>query len=245
MEEKDKFFIKNSKIKLKDMMSVTLNSTEDYENNLNELKTFYLYLIENKSISNNNKVIFFQLFLESAQEHLRQKFLTFLIDAVLKIYQKETNTKLLIENDYFVFKFLTNKEIFKILIYKYSDLVSFNLQIFEKHIHDLSEAKTIMQNKNIFLDTVNYCHLDNVMLFFLETKKQILEKQEDKYFDLINNQHLFKTNDKEEIIFNSVFIEFVKIFMGLKIINKPLKLETSEEDLIRQELEELVLLWPF
>ena len=54
MEEKDKFFIKNCKIKLKDSVLLVLNSNDDYENNFNQLKTYYMFLIKSKTISNNN-----------------------------------------------------------------------------------------------------------------------------------------------------------------------------------------------
>ena len=80
---------------------------------------------------------------------------------------------------------------------------------------------------------------------FFEMKKQVLEKQEDKYLDSINNQYIFDINDQEDIFINDSFKEFVKIFMGLKITNKPLKLETNNKELIRKELEEVILLWPF
>ena len=260
MEEKDKFFIKNCKIKLKDSVLLVLNSNDDYENNFNQLKTYYMFLIKSKTISNNNKIIFFQTFLETGQEYLRQKLLTFLIDAILKIYQKGANPDLLVKNDYFLFKFLSTKETFKSLLYRYSDLISFNLSMFSKHIYNLPETKTIIKNENIVFDATdsfvkhiehnydNNFDLDNkndIFMSFFEMKKQVLEKQEDKYLDSINNQYIFDINDQEEIFINDSFKEFVKIFMGLKITNKPLKLETNNKELIRKELEEVILLWPF
>jgi hypothetical protein len=262
MEETEKFFIKNSKLRIENSL-IDLFETEkeeDFQIKFNELKTYYTFLIRNNTISNSNKIIFFQLFTETPQIYLKNWLIDFFVTGIIKIYKNEINQNLLIDNDYFLFKLLSDKEKLRILINKHLTITFFNMNIFKNHIMFLPEAKTMLKDRSVIIDTVNdiiininkiidinnnNVHTSDSFTIIYNIKKNFIENKEDKYIEIINNEYIFKNNEKNEIIINDKFKYFFYILLGLKVIDEKINLNTNDYKKIKKELDKIISLWPF
>jgi hypothetical protein len=258
MQEINKNFIKSSRERLKELSDAYYESSdEECDLKFNELKTYYRFLLENQTISNNNKVLYAQELIDCSRYYLKNWIVNFLNNAILKLYKKEINSLLLINNDYFLFKLLANKEIIKKIITRFDALNYFSLEYISLKILRLPESKTLFDDKNVLMEKINISikkmnnffendifqprnsiSLVSINNFFVLKNKLM----EDKFVDLINNKYFFESVDNK-IIVNDIFKDFLILFFNLEINDKALSLNSNDEKVIKDELEELLSFW--
>lgn len=252
MEQNEKIFIKESRLKLQNEIINYLSDIEDDDLKFNQLKTYFMFLMSNIEISNNNKIIYSQIFFETFTNYIKDWFVHFLTNSILKIYKKDIKEELITNNQYFVFKFLANKEIIKNLLKKHFKLVDYYLLVIINKIYFLEEAKTLFLEKNQIFDYMLKTlenNLDkstitnikrnnsNILNYFFIFKKKTIENQE-KFIELLNDKNIFEKNDNDEIVIADFFIDFVELYFSLKINKINLFLDSKTEDEIKKELNE-------
>jgi hypothetical protein len=252
MEKNDKVFIKESRLKLQDEIIDYLSDNEDDDLKFNQLKTYFMFLISNVEISNNNKVIYSHIFFETFADYIKNWFVDFLSNSILKIHKQDIKKELITNNQYFVFKFLANKEIIKNLLSKYLKLVDYYISISMKKIYFLEEAKTSFSEKNDVFDymlkvlendldksTITSIKKNNINIinYFFIFKKKIVDNQEN-FIELLNDKNIFEKNDNNEIMIADFFIDFAELYFSLKINKVNLFLDLKTEDEIKKELSE-------
>lgn len=253
MIQNEKNFVKESRTRLEELIISYFENEDVEENKINELKTYYKFLIVNPIISNNNKIIYLQFFLETISMYVKKWLVNFLTASVLKIYKNEINKDLLVNNDYFTFRLLANKEIIKDLLSKYINLIDLHFSMmyfisFEKEtknfFKDLPKIgkyiKDFLNKKNI--KTMYYSDGENLNFYF-ELKKQLM-LNEDEYINYLNNKYLFEMID-DKIFFNHEIIDFFDLFFNVKTDYLELKLKSNSEEEIRKEISDAISLLTF
>lgn len=252
MVQNEKNFVKESRARLEELVISYFESKDDEENKFNELKTYYKFLMVNQLISNNNKIIYLQFFLETISVYIKKWLVNFLTSSILKIYKNEVNKDLLV-NDYFTFRLLANKEIIKDLLSKYTKLIEVHFSMIYI-ISSEKEAKNFFSNlpkisvyikdflnkKNI--KTMYYSDAQNLNFYF-EIRKELM-LSEDEYINSLNNKYLFEIND-DKIFFNPEIIDFFDLFFNVKTNNLELKLKSNNEEEIRKEIDNAISLITF
>lgn len=215
-------------------------SLQDNENNfkekINETRSFLFSIINDQYISNTNKISFYFFFLESINNYAKEWIVEFLTQIVLKLKQKEISDEDFIKSEYFLFKFLSNKEKIKTLRTIYYDL--FNVSLFmARKIYFFVESKSIFKEDNKVIDFIkekdrkinevlninNNNNISNenkhsLLLKYPEKLQNILNLYEDKFIDIINNKYFFEKKD-DNIFITEPFKYFFAIIIGLNVEN--------------------------
>jgi hypothetical protein len=77
-------------------------------------------------------------------------------------------------------------------------------------------------------------------------KTKVLNDHEDKYVNLlIDTQYFFIKDQNGNIKVNDYFKEFFYVFLGLRIIDAQVNLNTNNYEDLKTELGKIILLWPF
>ena len=65
MEENEKIFIKKTRERVKELIILFFEDENEDDIKFNELKSYCDFLISNQKISNNNKIIYSKIFIET------------------------------------------------------------------------------------------------------------------------------------------------------------------------------------
>lgn len=252
MLTKDRYFIKNSKTNFKNMIIDILKDNDLDEEKILIFVNYYKMIFEDKSISDYNKNLFFLLFFETINDFIRDWLLTFISSAIIKIYKinKKTDVDLIVQNDYFVFKLLANKEIIKSFLNKKIILIDlvydfnyhqnnfFKNKYFKSYLEAIKN-KIIYINQNI--EDV-YVDIENeTVLSFNDMQEYLFDKYEEKIISFFNEKYIFQKNENGEIVFTDFFEKFIKTIMNFEVINNKLSLKTDNQNEIKSELEKNIL----
>ena len=259
MEENEKIFIKKTRERVKELIILFFEDENEDDIKFNELKSYCDFLISNQMMSNNNKIIYSQIFIETSFDYLKNWFVEFLTNSIFKIYKKELKDDLLNSNQYFTFKFLANKEIIKILLNKYIKIINYYYLITYYKIYSLEEANTSFSHKN---EVIEYMYtilkkysnekininLDirtlNIFPFFFDFKRKMINNQ-DLFIESLNDKNIFEKNDNDEIIVSDSFIDFAEFYFNIKI-NKTNFISTfSDKENIKEQINENISLLSF
>ena len=101
MEQNDKAFIKESRLRLQNEILDYLSDIEDDDLKFNQLETYSMFLMSNIKISNNNKIIYSHIFFETFTNYIKDWFVNFLTNSILKIYKQDIKKELIDNNQYY------------------------------------------------------------------------------------------------------------------------------------------------
>ena len=215
-------------------------NTEEFNSKINQLKIFYFSLVDNKIILEDNKFTLYKVFDYTSIEYIKNWILDFLTSSVLKLYKNEVNQKLLINNSYFAFRLLANKEILKDYLYKFNIISqihfekiipNFTEEEVNQHVNDLNNIIKLIKNEfnidyNSYVQNtlISYADLKNSIL---HNNKNILIMAEKNFFEIKNDNLVFSD-------FFVIFIDFMFIMKLKDDYSLNLNYNTYEE--IRNEI---------
>jgi hypothetical protein len=263
----DKSFIKFAKEKItKSIQELFLieEQNADFDLKINELKTFFLSLIKDKYISNTNKIAFYFIFIEACQDCVKNWLVEFLTQIIIKLNKTHNNNIDSIINDqYFLFKFLSNKENIKNLTLISLKLTDINFLVV-RDIYFFPESKTIFNDqrskvsnvvleikeeiKEIFEIEDNYFAKSgglSLFLNYIQTLKDIVMSYEDKYINIINDQPFFEKNSKGNLSISKPYLVFIKIIFSLYIVNNEFDINNTHENIKKQLKDSFAFLGSF
>jgi len=247
--------IKEIKKTIKEKIKYIILEENCQESEIEEFLIFYTKIIKMKDISNNMKIILSQIFFDQISLNMQEWLISFLTSAILKIYKNNNvaDDNLLINNDYFLFKFLANKEIIKNLIIKSLTLINYNIYIFIHSMSFFPESKQSNENYsktflmvefffNTYYSFFNKEKEDNMysVYYTLNIKKDLVSNQ-DETIDIINNDYFFIKNN-EKLIINDKFKKFIYLYFYFIVNDFEMNLNTKEEEKIKQELKKNISL---
>lgn len=251
MESEDIFYNK-----LKEMIfEVYESSDENYNEKINNLKTFFGFYFGNKNILDEQRLVYCTKFSFFVSLYIKEWLIAFITNSILKIYKNEVNSNLLINNNYFIFKFLGNKIIINLLINRNIDLINIIMGFYAKIYtnpknfsivadyrdnvnNDLNEnlkkIEKLLKEKN----DENYLEITveekikkifNFKIFFLE----------ERYIDIIDDGYFFEKNENE-IIVSDFFKIIISLFFGFNIKDTLLFLDTDDEEKIKKQFYDMI-----
>ena len=253
---KDKVnFAKESRSKLIELTQNYFDSSdEEHDIKFNEFKKYYKLLFEDITISNNNKILYSQIVMDICINVSKNLIIKFIAQSIVKIYKKEINRDLLINNEYFIFRFLANKEIIKNILKKRNNL-NYIILHYYNIISRWPEWKFLGKNEFFLVENINKLKKNinqemnkdvyeykNINKFtfesFMNSQDELMEN---KFIDLINNKRLFKIINNN-IVIDDDFKNFLFLIFNLNVNeNIKLNLTSNDENEIIKELENLII----
>lgn len=236
------------------IFSITYES-QAFETKKNEINAFLFSLINDKYISNTNKISFYFLFLEIVNNYRKAWVVEFLTQVVMKIKTINDSEDFLLQSDYFLFKILSEKENIKNLINIYIELISIST-IMVKVIYSFPESRSVFNEegkvmsfiaqtdkeiKELFEINENEKTKNNYLFLkeFEKTLKIIVNFYEDKYINIINNKYFFEKNE-DGIFITESFKKFIFIILGLKTENISF-INSNEYENVKSQFDSILL----
>jgi hypothetical protein len=248
--KKDDISIKEIKKTIKEKIRYIILEENCQENEIEEFLLFYTKIIKGQSVSNNIKIILSQIFFDEINLNIYEWLISFLSSAILKIYKNNdvADDNLLINNNYFLFKFLANKEIIKNLITRSLMLSNYNIYIFMHSMSLFPESKQSVENYSKSFLMIEF-FFNNYYSFFnkekdssmysiyyaLNIKKDLILNQ-DETISIINDDYFFIKNN-EKITINDKFKKFIYLYFSFIVNDFEINLNSKEEEKIKQELK--------
>lgn len=225
---------------------------EELSSLITNFKPLYLSIYNDKYINIDNKKNFYLHFENKLKNYIKNWLVDFLSNGISKICEKKINIDLLVNSEYFIFRFLANKEKIKNILDKYYTLDSLNINSSFKSLESLIKENTINNSnldnivKNFYEDAntlfmINEKNKDNVSFFKnnFDIRKKIIFEYENKYIDFINNKNIFVKN-KDEIFFSDFFKKFLIMIFNFSVKNKSMLLKTNDIENIKMEISEVI-----
>jgi hypothetical protein len=204
-------FVKNKiNLMINEIFILNFKSNE-FNLKKNEIKTFLLSLIKDSGISNTNKISFCFLFFETFNNYKKDWIVKLFTKIIIKINSINQSDDYLVNNEYFIFKILSEKEDIKNIINIHLNLIYVS-NILIDYIYSFSESKSIFNNneinkisshlmnfnekikKNFSLKFDEESNKNFNLLFdnYLIRLENIVNNFEDEYINLINNKYIFE-----------------------------------------------------
>jgi len=224
--------ITDSVIKLEKLILSTYDF-DKYEQNMKIMNTYFLYLLNSENYSKDDKVYFIKKFSEVNNNYITDWLISFFTESILKIKSKEKD---LVNNDYFLFKFLANKEIIRKIINISLQNTIFAWEKSEDYINDVFKEEDIgdvIQKitffSNIYFKIYNkMINIQNIEDFF-DIKKSIVENDE-KVISYIMDDYFF-IEKENKIVVSTKLKEFIFFVFNIKINDVDIDINNPQEDI--------------
>ena len=251
MENEDIFYDK-----LKEMIFEVYESPEEnYNEKLNNLKTFFGFNFGDKNTLDEQKLIYCTKFSFFVSLYLKEWLVNFISSSILKIYKNEVNSDLLINNNYFIFKFLGNKLIINLLIKRNIDLINLILIFYAKIYTNPKNFSLVIDYKNNIDNDLNenlkkikkILKEENEIDYSIFTSEQKIKKifdfkiffLEERYVDVIDDGYFFEKKDNS-IFISDFFKIIISLFFGFNFKEILLSLDTNDEEKIKKQFYEII-----
>jgi hypothetical protein len=223
--------IEDSIIKLEKLILSTYDF-DKYQENMKIMNTYFLYLLNSENYSKDDKILFIKKNSEVNNNYITDWLINFFTESILKLKTKEKD---LIDNDYFLFRYLSNKEIIKKIMYINLQNVSFVLKKCSNYMNNILKEEDI----NDFIEKVNkydhiYFKIYNQKIFiqnledFFEIKKTIIENDE-KIISYIMNDYFFIKKENKVVISDKIK-EFIFFIFNIEIDDIDINIKDPYED---------------
>jgi hypothetical protein len=224
--------IEDSSLKLEKLILNTYDF-DKYEENIKIMHSYFLYLLNSENYSKDNKVYFVNKFTEINNKYVLDWLINFFTESILKIKNKEKN---LINNDYFLFKYLANKEIIRKIIYINLQNLIFSWENGFNYINNTlkqEDIDSIIERFNIFNHIYFKIYNDNFRvqdikdLFYV--KKMIIENDEKVISYIIDDYFFIQKENK--VVISDKLKEFIFFVFNIKINDNDIDMDNPQENI--------------